>query len=577
MAKKAVSAFLAALLCLGMFFAVLPGAMAATAYAQTGMGTLTVNGPATMVGKNVYAVKMFSIADDGGKNYAYTLDSNWEGFFKGLSESSMDALSGTELSEAAYAYVLNLKGDDLNGFAALAQDYVRGDGAAALGKLVKTAGPAQKTDSGASASFVDLEYGYYVVYPAQGSTSTSRHTDATLVNVPDNTGSANVSWNIKSEYPTVDKTIVETPENGLAGFGVGIDDSWEGEHNMGIESLAYGANDPGVNGASANIGDTLSFKLTSVVPDMTDYDRYTFKLHDTLSKGLTMVNTPTDPKVVVKVNGTDLDGDQFTRAGVLNDDGTTSLAIDLSAYLSDNKHLAGSAIEVWYSAVLNEHALIEEPNTNSAHVEYSTEPGSTEHGVPDITKTYTLDFMLDKRAESATGKPLANAQFKIYFDANENGAYDADTDTAMHFVAGTDANEGMWLVSKNGSETVQTGAQGTVSLAGFAEGTYFIVETAAPEGYNPLEDPIKVVVKGTYSEDGTLTDHVVDYGDLANGIDDKNGVTTEGVHHTITIVNKSGAQLPGTGGMGTFALTAIGVIVVAAGIALVIRRNRKEN
>lgn len=568
MTKRIASMALAVMMALVM----VAGALPAKAFAA-GTGNLTVSGPASMVDKNVYAVQMFS--SEGGDDTAttYKLKAAWETFFQGLSEPTMDSISGDALSAAAYDYVLNLQDDDLVNFAKEAVDYVRGNGKDAVASLVKTSSKATKTDTGASATFAGLDHGYYLVYPAQGSTSFERHTDATLVNIP-----ANKEWRIKSEYPTVDKSIVENPTGGLDAI---VNPDWEGNHGMEIDSLApLAEGKAGANGQSASVGDLLTFKLESAVPDMTGYAAYTFKLHDTLPKGLTLLNSATDPKVVVKVNGTSLQGEQFTVNGSAEKDGTTKLTVDLSTYLYQNKAtLAGKKIEVYYQARVNDQALIEKPNTNEAYVEYTTEPGKTEEGVHDQTKTYTFGFVLDKRAGIADGKPLAGAVFSVYADTNKNGSYDADGDTVVKFTEGTDNNAGKWIVSENGSDTVTTPESGKLNLAGLATGTYFVKEITAPNGYNPLKDPIKVVISADIAEDGSLTGHVIDYGDAANGKDDGQGTTTTCVNdgeHVITIVNKTGSVLPETGGMGTIAFTVIGAAVVVGGVAWAVRRKNAQ-
>lgn len=557
-----------------MALAMLVGALPARAYAAE-TADLTVNGPAGMAGKYVYAVQMFSSEGTQDTGATYKLNTAWEAFFTGLKEDTMDSLTDDDLSAAAYDYVLKLKeGAGLVEFAKEAVDYVRSDKTGAFASLIKTSSQAVKADAGASATFTGLDHGYYLVYPAQGSTSVERHTDATLVIIP-----ANKEWRIKSEYPTVDKSIVENPTGGLDAI---VNPDWEGNYGMEIDSLApLAEGKAGANGQSASVGDLLTFKLESAVPDMTGYTAYTFKLHDTLPKGLTLLNSATDPKVVVKVNGTSLQGGQFTVNGSAEQDGTTKVTIDLSTYLYQNKAtLAGKKIEVYYQARVNDQALIEKPNTNEAYVEYTTEPGKTEEGVHDQTKTYTFGFVLDKRAGTADGKPLAGAVFSVYADTNRNGSYDADADTVVKFAAGTDDNAGKWIVSESGSETVTTPENGELNLAGLATGTYFVKEITAPNGYNPLKDPIKVVIYADIAEDGSLTRHVIDYGDTANGKDDGQGTTTicgGNGEHVITIVNKTGSELPETGGMGTIAFTVIGAAVVVGGVAWAVRRKNAQH
>lgn len=569
MTKRIAGMALAVMMALVM----LSGALPTKAFA-TETGSLAVKGPAGMANKSVYAVRMFDAEGSQDSGFAYKLNTAWADFFKGLGVSTMDALSGDALSAAAYDYVLNLKDAGLADFAKRAVDYVRGDGKDAVASLIE-ASEASKTDAGASATFKNLAYGYYLVYPAQGSTSVERHTDATLVNVP-----GDKEWSIKSVYPTVDKSIVKNPTGGLNGLGVAVDNNWEGNHDMELGSLAPLADgEGGASGKTASVGDLLTFKLESVVPDMTGYINYTFKLHDTLSKGLTLLNSATDPEVVVKVNGTSLQGDQFTVQGSAEQDGITKLTIDLSDYLTNNKGtLAGKKIEVYYQANVNDQALIEDSNTNDAYVEYTTESDKTETGVHDKTYTYTFGFTIDKRSGTADGNPLAGAEFSVYADANGDKVYSEGVDTVVKFTAGTGGNAGKWIVSGTGSETVTTPEDGKLSLAGLAAGVYFVKEMTPPNGYNPIKDPIKVVIKADIAEDGSLAGHVIDYGDAANGANDDKGTTTTcgNGDHVITIVNKTGVELPETGGMGTIVFTVVGAAVVVGGVVWAVRRKNAQ-
>ena len=536
MTKRIASMALAVMMAVVMLASAVP----TKAFAADPTGSLTVNGPAGMEGKKVYAVKMFDSEGAQDTGFTYKLNTAWGTFFQDLDETTMNDLSGDALSAAAYDYVLNLKDTAVVEFAKEAVDYARGTGKDTLFSLTTTA-QADASDTGATATFTGLAYGYYLVYPAQGSTSVDRHTDAMLVNIPKND-----EWNIKSEYPTVDKSIVENPTGGLDGIG---------------------APKPGVNGQSANVGDTLTFKLESTVPDMTGYTDYTFKLHDILSKGLTLLDSVANPKVVVKIDGKKLDGANFTASATTEQSGGTKLTIDLSTYLTVNKSFAGKKIEVYYQAKVNDQAVIGNPNTNDAYVEYTTEPGKTENGVHDKTNTYTFGFTLDKRAGAEDGKALAGAEFKVHADANGNGTYDAGVDTVVKFSQGTGDNSGKWVVSENGQDTVATPANGKLELAGFAAGTYFVEETKAPKGYNKLNAPIKVVISAEVAEDGSLTRHVIDYGDQANGQTDAQGTTTNhNGGHSIVIVNKAGTQLPETGGMGTIIFTLVGAAAIGYGI-----------
>lgn len=531
MTKRIASMALATIMAVVLLASALP----TKAFAAAATGTLTVSGHAELAGKNVTIVKMFS-ATKSGDNVGYTLEGAWKAFFQGLDEPTMDNLTGAELSQAAYAYVSNLgsgKNNEPNmlKFADAAREYVRNN-SAAFNALSTTKQAVAASQGKASATFTQVAYGYYLAFPADGSTSADRKTDATLVNVFD----TNATWEIKSEYPTVDKTVA-------------------------------GVNGDKPNGGGAAIGDVLTFALTSKVPDMTDYTQYVFKFIDTLSAGLTLqddqgdVALPANPLssgITVTIGQTTLQTKDFS-ASAVEESGGTKLTIDLSTYLTNNKNTlnAGDTIKVTYRAKLNDNAVVDgdTANTNEAKVEYSNDPKNPQDGTdtstPDKTYTYTFKFGIDKQDEKQTA--LAGAEFKIWQDGDD-GAFGGD-DTALKF---DDKQNGKYVLNANGAvETITTDDTGKFNVEGLEEGTYWVEEVKAPEGYNKLAKPVKVVIAAAYNEDGTLKSHSVVYGESS---------TAAHGDHSVVIINKAGTLLPETGGMGTILFTLVGAAAIGYGI-----------
>ena len=564
--KKLVSRFMAVLMAMTMILS-----MSMTAFAtEAPKGTLTVNN--TVAGKTLDLYQIFT-ATKNGDNVAYTLNSAYEGFFQSkITDAS--TLTGEALSEKAYDYVKTQVGTDGSNGAAFAKDI--------MGWILEnanTVADTHRTETTTAGSTVisDLAYGYYVVYPL-GATDTSTapgnekvKSVASLVSV---TG-IDATVNMKSNYPTVDKKIIPAQSGSGITIGAIVNGNWEGNHQMELDDenesedtiAPHGATDEKKVG-DFGIGDTVTYQLTSKVPDMTGYNSYTFKFSDTLSKGLDLKEV-----LSVKVGNTTLTA-KSTGANtyaLAYDKSNRTLTVTLNDFYNSYKNRTGDTITVVYTATLNKEAVIGmNPNTNKAVVEYSNDPKSdgTGKSEPSIVDVHTFDFTIFKyylKDETQTG--LANAEFELY-KANEAGDA-ADTNAKINIV---DEGNGVYRQA-TADEAKATGftsakivsdADGKVLVKGLDAGTYYLRETKAPEGYNKLLSDIKVEIKANYDETtGKLTSYSVDY--TYNGTKTPGtAITSKDNSPEVPVENKTGAQLPSTGSKGALMVTLAGIVLFGA-------------
>ncbi len=250
----------------------------------------------------------------------------------------------------------------------------------------------------------------------------------------------------------------------------------------------------------ADVGQQVNYKATVTVKK----GAVNYVVHDKMEAGLTFNND-----VAVSVNGVAVDAVNYT---VVNNpaDGCT---FDVGF---KNEYIATLAPEtkivVTYSATLNNNAeIVENTNDNGTWLEYGDNNSVTS---TDITKTLTYYFNLKKVDEE--GNKLAGAEFKL---KGANGIIKfVETDTGYRVATAEEA-----------ATATETIIAGDVKIEGLDADTYTLTETKAPEGYNLLTTPIKVVV-------------------------DK--ATVEGENVTFVsankeVENKTGSLLPETGGMGT--------------------------
>ena len=516
--KKLVSRFMAVLMAMTMILS-----MSMTVFAaEAPKGTLTVNN--TVAGKTLDLYQIFT-ATKSGDSVAYTLNSAYEGFFK-TKVANGSSLSDEALSEAAYNYVKDQVGKDGSNGAAFAKDILDW---ILKNKTIVDATHKTATTTASTTVINNLDYGYYVVYPL-GATDTSTapgneivKSVASLVSVTGN----DATVNMKSNYPTVVKKVNDNK-----------------------------------NADDVNIGDTVTYTLTSKVPDMTGYTSYVFNFKDTLSTGLTF-------KGITSVTVGSGENVQNVTAGTgdntytLTQDGQ-NITITMNNFLASNANKAGQEIKVTYTATLNKDAVTGfDANKNSATVEYSNKPGTDNKGEsePSIVDVHTFNFTIFKYYLNGADKTgLAKAEFELY---KANGEVAGDkvnikkvTDGEYRVATPEEATAESFK-----SDVIVSGNNGKVLVKGLDAGTYYLRETKAPEGYNKLLSDIKVEIKANYDpKTGKLTSYSVDYtynGTTTTGTEIKDTTTSP----EVPVENKTGAQLPSTGSKGALMVTLAGIVL----------------
>lgn len=495
-----------------MLAAIMMMAMSVTAFAAGTTCSLTVNakGGQDLKGQTINLYKLFDVTESGtteSKNYAYTVNTQYKA-------ALANVLSIPETSkDEEFAKAVADKTATIQQFA---NDFTA---KALTDNLGATKTSEKIAESKTSYEFTGLDAGYYLVYVTGG-----KEIQSSLVTVDETTNTVN----LKTEAPSIEKTANKT---------------------------------------TVNIGDVVTYTVTGAIPDTTGYSEYVYKIHDELSAGLDFVNDAngtalgTDATTVnVAVAFTDAEGTDANTApttATLDTENNRKMSLDLSEWVRANQRNKGKEFTVTYYAKVNKAAVVTEKN--KAQLEYGNKPGETTTTTPSEVKTptYPLDILKVKKDSNVK---LAGAKFSLYKLEN-----DAKNGTNPIKVTG---NNGNYVVDSTSATTEFESVENierkgyNLRVNGLAEGTYYLVETKAPDGFNKLTAPVVITItkstgadvnNWTISKDGTVeTDKIID------------------------IANSTGSLLPSTGGRGAIAFAVIAALLVFGVAVSFIRDKRKE-
>ena len=443
-----------------------------------GNGTITVEKAVVGETYSIYRVLDLETYDKTNNHYIYRANADFKAFVEST-EARAYLEAKNENGNTYYVWKGDTTDARVQEFAKLAFAYAEKN---SIGPVASIKATSTKVE------FKNLDLGYYLM------SSTTAEKDARLLSLT--TTDPNATTREKNTLtPDVDKEVEEKGTYGKA-------------------------ND-------ASIGDTVNFKATITVgAGYTDY-----KLRDKMSAGLTFNAN----SVVVKVNNTVVDSSNYTvRTDVTGYTFVIEFKNEYIVTLPKN-----TVIEVYYSAILNENAVIEgEGNPNELDLAY----GDT--NTPEkktITYSYAFDVV---KVDGASKAELTGAEFRLY---------NAKTGGNEIKVVLVDAANNIYRVAR-ANETGVTIKAGKATILGLDAGTYYLEEVVAPTGYNKLTSRVEIIISKVNS-DKTFN------------------------RFSTNVENYTGSKLPETGGIGTTLFLTLGsILVIGFGLLLVTKlRVYKEN
>ena len=434
-------------------------------------------------------------------------------------------------------------------------------------ELVEGATNIKTTNEEGKAIFSDLPYGLYLI--VQTDVSGAKYEDKPitlshlqtpmLVSVPGKNEENEVKVNVKTPlgYGELTKSIV----------GIGdINGNWENVEDSNTE----------VTGP----GDYIRFRLAVQPPRLSSGDTLDhFVVEDVRSKGLKLekLESVTDTLGQTYVENTD-----YTRTEETVADGTRLLLTFTQQGLQKLEQLgrAAGTLTVVYTTQVTEDAVTA-GITNSARIDYKVDYAPDRDTPPppddpppeddddeyhsdwDVARSYTFGVHMTKYlGEEGNLAPEGSVTFALY----------REKDGQKQAVPLSRSGD-TYQVALQGSNELSVSADGSFTILGLGEGTYYLRELSTAEGYALPNEDIALTLAGERSA-GEYTGRL-DAAQCTVDGQQGNASVQDGILY-LSVINPRTFYIPNTGGAGSWMFTAGGLLIIAGGVVyLAVSRKKK--
>lgn len=298
--------------------------------------------------------------------------------------------------------------------------------------------------------------------------------------------------------------------------------------------------------ASAEVGDVVAFEVTL---NATNYQKNesnvpqkvtSYTIRDTITGNMKLdgeINVSFDPVLpkghsVVSTIDKASDNKSFT--------------INITGWNSVDDGI-DRTIKVTYSAKVTGVGTA----TNTAN--YFTNVITTPPVNPPTTEIYTYSVIINK-IDKEKRTALTGAQFEVYTSETSGSAIQFVKNSDGTYTVANDEQLNNTEITK--TTVIDMSEVSSATFNGLKNGTYYLQEIKAPDGYNLLKGRVGVTLKN-----------------YVNPKDPSSGEIAETSATIANVENSTGTELPSTGGIGTTIFYLIGaILVIGAGVVFVTRR-----
>ncbi|MGM9913002.1 isopeptide-forming domain-containing fimbrial protein [Floccifex sp.] len=415
------------------------------------------------------------------------------------------------------------------------------------------------TQSDGSIRFEGLAQGYYLT--DEVTNVQNQHSAASLIMLE--TASQSATIQIKSDYPTITKKIKED------------------DNNIGWNDIA-----------DFEIGQNVPYKYETYVPDIMAYKSYKMAFHDIMDEALTFDASSVKITISDASKSYTLTSKEMNISENVNNE-SFEVTIDDIKEIVDREFTSGvygQTVTLTYQATLNDKASTRTGRAgfeNKVRLEFSNNPDSDGSGSTGLTPWDTVvcfTFKMNGLKIDDENIKLEGAKFRLYRDENCTNEVYLKQGEGQYIVMNTDH------VDSTKAVEMISNKEGVFNISGLDQGTYYLKETQAPDGYRQLKDPIKIEItpeyctnRNEYIENQGSSDLVLKnlsanatIKQFYNGSysESEDSLQTNAQHGSfnLSVENQEGSSLPITGSN-----TVIFMLLAGCGLMILSMKNRKQN
>ena len=397
-----------------------------------------------------------------------------------------------------------------------------------------------------------LQPGYYMIDEITSVQDT--HSAASLILLDTADDSCDIQ--IKSDYPSIIKKIEE-------------------------DDLNIGWNDIG----DYEIGQSIPYKYETYIPDIKAYNTYKMIFHDIMDEALTFDSDSVQIQISDSEKTYTVPSNQYSIVENTDNESFIVQISDIKSIIDQQfSNGYGQKVLFTYNAYLNEKAKDRSGRAgfeNKVALEFSNNPdtdGTNDTGMTPWDSVVCFTYQINAVKTNEENQSLQGAKFRLYRDENGTQEIKLKKVENVYVVMNED------YLSNAESDEMISDENGLFNISGLDQGTYYLKETQAPDGYRKIQDSIKIVItpefttdRNSYYENQGASDQVLET--LSANCEIKqflNGLLNSGSKALQTdvqtgsiqlkIVNQTGSKLPVTGSSMTPILLAGGSLLMIAGL-----------